>query len=163
MIKAASVSVGLAVFLATATFTWAQTVPTDDAVQEAVRRQADTLVLRQKLADAQDALARNDVAGAARLFQSAEELVTQIGSENVAGEAADAKTGLVDTNMKLAHDAEAAGDFKGAITRVDVILKADPTNDQAKTYKKSLEDKVESLKGKIPDDTTKDRGTGDQE
>ena len=81
MRKAASLSLGFILLAVSAATSPAQTnSPEDMAVTEAVLRQANTIVLRQKLADAKSAAARGDLAGAAKLYQEAYALVQQIGS-----------------------------------------------------------------------------------
>ena len=55
MTKAASFSLGLIFLIVTAAASLAQPAPTDAAIDEAVRRQANTIALRQKLADAKNA------------------------------------------------------------------------------------------------------------
>src|SRR6267143_5454611 len=96
MTKAALVSIGLVFLFATAAVSHAQPVPAEDAVKEAVRRQADVIVLRQKLAEARDAEARRDLATAARLYQQANELVQGIGGiVNIEREAEETRGGLV--------------------------------------------------------------------
>ncbi|MGA8493828.1 MAG: hypothetical protein WB711_25640, partial [Terriglobales bacterium] len=81
MTKAVSVPLGFILILAGAFMLPAQTnSPADMAVSEAVLRQANTVVLRQKLVQAQDAAAHNDLVVASRLYEDAYALVQQIGS-----------------------------------------------------------------------------------
>ena len=58
----------------------AQTPPQETAVNEAVYRQANRIILRQKLVDARAAQERRALAPAAKLYDDAWELVQNIGS-----------------------------------------------------------------------------------
>ena len=79
MTKAAPLSLGFILLLAAAALLPAQTSPTDAAVNEAVLRQANTIILRQKLLDAKNTALRGDLTGAAKLYEDANTLVEQIG------------------------------------------------------------------------------------
>ncbi len=105
----------------------AQSNPADMAVSEAVLRQANTILLRQKLADANTAVARRDLTAAAKLYEDAYALVTQIGS-GVDTEKAQTIAGLTSTRMQLARDAQRQGDLREAGTEVARVLKVDPQN-----------------------------------
>jgi len=80
MTKAVSIPLGLILMLAAALASPAQTTPAQMAVSEAVLRQANTIVLRQKLAQAKDTVAHEDLVAGARLYEEAYSLVQQIGS-----------------------------------------------------------------------------------
>ena len=83
MTTAASVSFGLVFLFATAASRnagWAQPAPEDDAIKEAIRRQANVITLRQKLAQASEAEARKDLPAAAKLYDNSHELVLSIGT-----------------------------------------------------------------------------------
>ena len=75
MRKAVLFPLGFIFLLLTVGVAPAQTSPTATAVNEAVLRQANTIVLRQKLADARSATARGDLLGAAKLYEDAYALV----------------------------------------------------------------------------------------
>ena len=70
MTKAAPLSLGFILLLAAAAMLPAQTSPTDTAVNEAVLRQANTIILRQKLLDAKSTALRGDLPGAAKLYET---------------------------------------------------------------------------------------------
>ena len=80
MIKAVFLSLGFIVLLAETPTLSAQNNPTDLAVNEGVIRQANTILLRQELAAASGAVSRGDLAGAAKDYEDAYNLVNQIGS-----------------------------------------------------------------------------------
>ena len=86
----------------------AQDNSTAIAVDEAVLRQANTIVLRQKLAEARSASLAGETASAAKLYQEACELCQQIGS-GIDAETAQAINGLAGNRLALARDAQAAG------------------------------------------------------
>jgi hypothetical protein len=67
MTKVASVSIGLVFLFATATICRSQPAPEEDAIREAIRRQADVITLRLKLAQAADAESRKELAADAKL------------------------------------------------------------------------------------------------
>ena len=80
MTKAVPFSLGFIFLLATVVTLPAQNSATEVAVNEAVLRQANTIVLRQKLADARSASSRGDLPAAAKYYEDAKSLVDQIGS-----------------------------------------------------------------------------------
>src|ERR1017187_8877917 len=127
--------------------------PEDMAVTEAVLSQANTIVLRQKLADAKSVAARGDLAGAAKLYQEAYELVQQIGSGSPV-ETAQAVSGLATTRLALARQAQSRGNFHEADTEVIQVLKVDPQNAAALDFKKHNDQTLAAMKGKMPDEET---------
>src|ERR1039458_79005 len=105
MTKAAPLSLGFILLLAAAAMLPAQTSPTDAAVNEAVLRQANTIILRQKLLDAKNTAAGVDLPGTAKLYEDAYALVEQIGS-GIDAEKAQTISGLVSTRLTLARQAQ---------------------------------------------------------
>jgi tetratricopeptide (TPR) repeat protein len=153
MTKAVSISLGFMLALATACVAPAQSNPTDVAVNEAVLRQSYTIVLRQKLADAANAAARGDLNAAAKFYEDAYTLVTQIGS-GIDAETAQTIAGLTSTRMQLARNAQQQGDLREAGMQVARVLKVDPQNAAAIAFKKQNDQMIAALRGKVPDDTT---------
>ena len=155
MRKAVSLPLGfilLAVFTAASP---AQTSsPQDMAATEAVLRQANTIVLRQRLVDARSSAARGDLAGAAKLYQEAYGLVQQIGPGPIDVETAQTVSGLASTRLTLARQAQSQGHFREADTQVGQVLKVDPQNAAAIAFKKQNEQMLEAMKGKMPDQET---------
>ena len=127
----------------------AQNSPTEEAVKEAVKRQADTITLRNKLVEARNVEGRGDVVQAAKLYQEAEALVDQIGS-GIDAEKAQTLAGLTATRLTLARQAQSRGDLYEADTQVNQVLKADPQNAPALAFQKGNEQMEEALKGKLP-------------
>ena len=154
MRKAVPLSLGLILLAVSAATSPAQTnSPEDMAVTEAVLRQANTIVLRQKLVDAKSAAARGDLVSAAKLYQEAEGLVQQIGS-GIDVEKAQTISGLASTRLTLARQAQSQGKYLEADTQVVQVLKVDPQNAAAITFKRQNDQILAEMKGKMPDQET---------
>jgi len=161
MIKAATISLSLSVFLAVPT-AWSQAPATPapaavaadapnsgEAIQEALRRQAPQISLRQTLDNARAAQARGDVQAAARLYSDAWNLVLQIGDVNLP-EAADARAGVAVTHLQLAEAAQHRGDLRRADAEVAEVLRADPTNADAIAFKRANDKMLAEQFPKMP-------------
>ena len=149
MRKAALLLFSLAALLALPVAATAQDNPTAIAVNEAVLRQANTIVLRQKLVAARRAYQAGDTASAAKLYQESCELVTQIGS-GIDPEANQAINGLATTRLALASEDQARGDYRDAATQAQQVLKMDPKNPAALAFKKQNDQMIVAMKGQIP-------------
>ncbi len=157
MTKAAIIFFGLAALIALpATKSVAQDNTTAIAVNEAVMRQANTILLRQKLTEAQSVEQRGDTVGAAKLYQECCDLVEKIGS-GVDAESAQAKNGLATTRLTLARAAQSRGDYRDAATQVQQVLTVDPKNPDAVAFKNQNDQMLAELKGKIPSEATQER------
>ena len=156
MTKAAPLSLGFFLLLAAAAMLPAQTSPTDAAVNEAVLRQANTIILRQKLLDAKNTAARGDLTGAAKLYEDAYQLVEQIGS-GIPEEKAQTISGLASTRLTLARQAQSQDDLHEAATQVNRVLKVDPQNAAALAFKKNNDRALASMHGKMPDEETQQK------
>lgn len=157
MTKAASVSLGLALLLAGTSMTLAQTPPVNTAIDEAVRRQADTILLRQKLVDAKGAATRGEIALSAKLYQDAWNLVQGVGEPSVPQEAADAKSGLVAARLQLARNAQKHSDLVQADKQVSSALTVDPQNSEARAFKMANDKMLKDKEGQIPTIETQNR------
>jgi tetratricopeptide (TPR) repeat protein len=149
MTKAAILFLGLAALLALPAIAPAQDSPTATAVNEAVLRQANTIVLRQKLADARHAAQSGETVAAAKLYQESCELAQQIGS-GIDAENAQAINGLAATRLALARDAQSHGDLREAATQVQQVLKVAPQHAEALAFKKQNDQMLAANKGRIP-------------
>src|SRR5690348_8904721 len=127
--------------------------PADMAVSEAVLRQANTVVLRQKLVQAKDAAARGDLVVASRLYEDAYALVQLIGS-GIPDESAQTISGLVAVRLELAREAQRQGNLREADVQINRALKVDPQNPAAVAFKKQNDRMLAALRGKVPDDAT---------
>ncbi len=154
MIKAVYLSLGFLFLVAAAPALPAQQMsPASEAGNEAVLRQANTIVLRQKIEDARNAQARGDIVTAAKLYEDANQLVQSIGS-GIDAETAETIAGLDATHMELARQEQRAGALHAADDQVLLVLKVDPHNPEAVAFKKQNDDLIASMKGKIPDQAT---------
>jgi tetratricopeptide (TPR) repeat protein len=151
MIKATHLSLGLAALLVLPAAALAQDNDSaiGMAVHQSVLNQANTIVLRQKLADAQAATQRGDIVGAAKLYQDSVTLAQEIGS-GIDAETAQAVAGLSYTSLILARDAQSRGDLRTADVRVKQVLKADPNNIAAINFKKQNDEMLAAMKGRMP-------------
>ena len=153
MTKAVSVPLGLILILAGTFVLPAQTnSPVDLAVSEAVLRQADTVVLRQKLVQARDAATHGDLVAAARLYEDAYSLVQTIGS-GIPAETEDTISGLVAARFELAREAQRQGDIKDLLdadTQISRVLKVDPKNSAALDFKRRNDRMIAALRGQVP-------------
>src|SRR6516164_9053768 len=154
--KAVTLPLGLTLLLATTTISLAQ-APQDSAVNEAVMRQANRIVLRQRLADARSAEDRHDLPTAAKLYDDAWTLVLNIGINNVEAEAATARAGLANVRLELARAAQHRGDYREANTQVNDVLRVDPTNPGAIEFKHQNDKMTAEQQGLIPDVETQAR------
>src|ERR1700679_992708 len=140
MIKATNLSLGLAALLVLPAIASAQDNSNPNsaigmAVQQSVINQANTIVLRQKLAQAQATAQQGDILGAAKLYQDCVSLAQTIGP-GIEAETTQAIDGLAFPSLMLARDAQSRGDLREAETRVNQVLKADPNNPAALAFKK---------------------------
>ena len=159
MTKAVSLSLGFIFLLATGASLSAQTSATDDAVNEGVVRQANTIVLRQKLADARRAAASGDLSAAAKYYEDSYTLVQQIGS-GIEAEKQQTISGLSATRLQLARQAQGNGDLNAANTEVNRVLKVDPKNAAAVAFKKQNDQMIVLNRGKTPDAPTLEKVPG---
>ena len=77
----------------------------------------------------------------------------QIGS-GIDVEAAQTVSGLASTRLTLAHQAQSQGKFLEADTEVIQVLKVDPQNAAALSFKKQNDQMLAAMKGKMPDQAT---------
>jgi len=153
MTKAVFLPLGFIFLLAAATPTPAQTSPTAVAVNEAVLRQAYTVVLRQKLVDAKAADGRGELVEAAKLYQEATSLAQQIGS-GIDLETSQALAGLARTRLTLARQAQAQHDLVEADKQITQVIKADPKNAEALALKRENDQMIALSRGHVPDVAT---------
>jgi hypothetical protein len=155
MIKAVSLTLGLILLMDSSATLRAQNSPTDTAVNEAVLRQADTIVLRQRLDQAKSALDHGDLPAAARFYQAATDLVEQIGpAAGIDAEKAQAIAGLSSTWLTLARQAQDNQNYLEAEKDVNLVLRANPQDPAALAFKKQIDRTIQSLRGRIPDAAT---------
>src|SRR5215212_6116083 len=132
MIKVASIPTALCLLLFSPLATFAQ-APLDQnaAIDEGIRREAARLTLRDTLTAAADAGTRGDLANAAKLYDTAWELVLRIGT-GVEAEAQQTRAGLATTRLELARAAQKRGSYREADEQIKDVLRVDPTNVSAR-------------------------------
>jgi type II secretory pathway component GspD/PulD (secretin) len=144
-----SLSLGIAIVVAS-TSLHAQTASTDAAVKEAVRREADTITLRQKLAAAQQTVQRGDMPGAVKAYEECYALVERIGPAHIEPEAQSTVAGLTAARLAMAKEAQGHHDYLGADTQVSRVLKVNPKNPEAVEFKKENDQLIADQRGKVP-------------
>jgi tetratricopeptide (TPR) repeat protein len=156
MIKMTHLSLGLAALLILPALAPAQDSAVKMAVDQSVLNQANSVVLREKLADAQATAQRGDILGAAKLYQDCVSLAQQIGP-GIEAETAEAIAGLANTSLMLARDAQSRGDYREADVRVNIVLKVDPKNPEAIAFKQKNDQILASMKGQLPSPAVMDQ------
>ncbi|MDE3066795.1 MAG: tetratricopeptide repeat protein [Verrucomicrobiota bacterium] len=155
MTKAVSVSLGF-ILLVTAAVAPAQTNSTELAVNRALLNQANTILLRQKLVQAREAVDRKDLIAAAELYEEAWSLVQEIGS-GIDVETSQTVSGLVSVRLELARRAQERRDYRAADEQVSRALKVAPHDPEALAFKKQNDKILASLRGQIPDVATQEQ------
>src|SRR6266496_4048199 len=148
MTKAANL-LGLLLLLASTTPLMAQPAAADAATDEAVRRQAAIIMLRQRLAEAKAALDKADLVGASERYERAYESVQIIGV-GIDPESQETISGLATVRLALAKQAQRRGRFGEADLHVKRVLAVDPKNEVALRLKKENDKALEALKGRVP-------------
>src|SRR5881394_1213995 len=105
-----------------------------EAIREGIRRQYNTMVMRDTLKKADDALAKNDLQTAAKLYDDSWNLIMSIGP-GVEDEARHVQQGIGATRMPLAMDAQKKNDYSTADREVRDVLRIDPNNQTAIVFK----------------------------
>src|SRR6266849_1459715 len=149
MTKASTLTLILALLVTSSGAAFGQAVAEQEAVDHAVRLQADQIALRHKLEAARAARERHDFATAATLYGDAWKLVQEIGP-NVEQEAAETQAGVAATRLPLAEAAQNRGDLREANRQVSEILRIDPTNADAISFKAGNDKRLHDLAGKTP-------------
>ena len=125
----------------------------EDANNQAVLRQAETVSLRQKLVAAANAEQAGQMAGAAKLYQEAADLVEQIGA-GIDPETTMTAAGLARTRLSLAREAETHRDFSEAARQIGLVLKYDPKNPAALVLKQENDTLIKLYDQKKPEAAT---------
>lgn len=153
MTKAAITSLCLIALCAPPASAQNQPNATESAVTEAVRREAHTIDLRRKLADAQVAQKKGDIFEAARLYQDCLALIKKIGP-SVEAERRLVLAGMVPVRLALAEQAQRRGDYTEADAQVRLILAEDPKNETVLAFKKTNDKLKMEAAGRAPSKET---------
>jgi tetratricopeptide (TPR) repeat protein len=152
MIKVVSTSLILIALFGTSPRTFSQSaaaVAERSAGEEAVRRQARIILLRNTLADAQALQAQGDLAAAAKEYEKAWDHVQNIGV-TIDRERAETIRGMTEVRMELARKAQARGDLEEASKQVERVLRIDPRNTVAQNFKQENDKRVQERLGREP-------------
>jgi type II secretory pathway component GspD/PulD (secretin)/tetratricopeptide (TPR) repeat protein len=151
MTKAVTLYLGLTFLLATALASWSQTQGTAEqtAVNEAVYRQANRVLLLQKLAEARAAQARHALPAAAKLYDECWDLVQKTGT-GVEAERDQTIAGLTAVRLELARAAQSHNELEEAQTQIQDVLRVDPSNVAALDFKRANEKLIAEQRGNVP-------------
>lgn len=124
--------------------------PGQIAEEEAIRRQEKTILLRKHIESAQLSASQQDLGAAAKAYESAWNLVEQLGA-SVESERDVAATGFTAVYLELANRSIKAGDYREADARLKRVLAVDPTHVLAKQIKRDNDRRLEEQRGRLPD------------
>ncbi len=133
--------------------------PGQIAEEEAIHREEKKILLRQTLEAARQAQKQKDLPSAAKVYESAWELVEQLGTSVEAERSATAQ-GFVAVRLELAIAAIKEGGYlkyQEADIHLNRVLAVDPNNTLAKQIKHDNDVRLVELKGRIPDEQTLNR------
>jgi type II secretory pathway component GspD/PulD (secretin)/tetratricopeptide (TPR) repeat protein len=151
MIKAASLFCFTVLLAATPVAVRAQSAEdVNRAADEAVRRQADTILLRQKLALAQEDQQRGDLQAALKHYEDCFKLVQGIGTSCPPDLAQQTRGGLVVVLFAAAKLDQDQKDYPDADARFGRILVVDPGNQEAILRKKQNQVLLDAQAGTVP-------------
>lgn len=126
------------------------------AENEAVMREADRIVLSQKLNAASIAVQQKDLVAAAKLYEEAYALVLDIGRASIPVEASQTISGLVSVRLELGREAYQRGDLHQADVQVSRALTVEPQNPDAIMLKKEIDLQIARMRGQRPDMATQE-------
>ncbi|HEX7860503.1 MAG TPA: hypothetical protein VF773_09270 [Verrucomicrobiae bacterium] len=153
MIKVVSTSLILIALFGTASRHFAQNnaaaVAERTAGEEAVRRQARIILLRNTLADAQALQAQGDLVAASKEYEKAWDHVQNIGV-TIDRERAETLRGMTEVRMELARRAQSRGDLDEADKQVGRVLRLDPRNTVAQNFKAENDKRIQERLGREP-------------
>ena len=159
MIKVVSTSLILIALLGASPRSFSQSataVAQSSAHEEAVRRQARIILLRNTLADAQALQAQGDLAAAAKEYEKAWDHVQNVGV-TIDQERAETLRGMTEVRMELARRAQSRGDLEEASKQVERVLRLDPRNTAAQNFKTENDKRVQERLGREPSRAVLDR------
>lgn len=120
------------------------------AIDEAVRREADKIILHNNLQAAERARQQGDLVTAARLYESCYTLVQRIGVVAVPAENQQVVSGLVSILFELAHRSQEHKDYNKAEELYARILVVDPGNPAAMAARRENKKLLDLQAGTIP-------------
>ncbi|HVM50202.1 MAG TPA: tetratricopeptide repeat protein [Candidatus Acidoferrum sp.] len=151
MTKAVTLLFGLSFLAGTASPLWAQPQANAEqtAINEAVYRQANRVLLDQKLAEARTAQTHHALPQAAKLYDECWDLVQKTGT-GIDAEREQTIAGLTAVRMELAHAAQSQGQLEEAQAQVQDVLRVDPSNAAAIDFKRNNDKLMADQRGTVP-------------
>jgi len=152
MIKVVSTSLILIALFGTSPRSFSQSaaeIAERSAGEEAVRRQARIILLRNTLADAQALQAQGDLVAASKEYERAWDHVQNIGV-TIDRERAETLRGMAEVRMELAKRAQGRGDLEEARKQVERVLRLDPRNTEAQNFKEENDRRIQDRLGREP-------------
>ncbi len=152
MSKAVIIPLCILLFAAAVPLSSAQpsSAPTEAAVQEAVRRQHERIILRNTLDEARTAQQRRELAAAAKLYGDAWSLVVSIGLAPSDPETQMTVAGVTEVRMELARVAQHRGYLLDAETHVKEVLRVNPHDPAAVAFESDNSRMLEAQRGLRP-------------
>ncbi|MEW6304826.1 MAG: hypothetical protein AB1705_15230 [Verrucomicrobiota bacterium] len=132
----------------------AQVNPADAAAEEALRRQAATLTLKETLAKAKEEDKAGHMNQAAALYEECIKISRKLGGTGVETETAEAVNGLTTVRLKLGRASFDRWDFPAADKQMEELLKFVPDSAQGKEFKRYNAEVQAQTKGRMPSQET---------
>lgn len=151
MIKSINKLLGVSLLIIASSGIVSQAEPTDAAVKEAVMRQANTITLRNTLAEAQAAERAGDLEAAVKLYEKCLKLAESIGPNGIDSETAAVRKGLGNVRLQLAKEAQKYGDLRSADVHINRALAVNPNDSQAIAFKADNDRRLKEMEGLMPD------------
>ncbi|KAB2650226.1 MAG: hypothetical protein DVB32_11250, partial [Verrucomicrobia bacterium] len=123
--------------------------PSQAASNEAVRRQAQIIQLRQNLAEAKKIKAKGDATATAKKYEDAVTLSQGIAA-NIEVERAEAQAGHAAARLELARAAQKQNNLIEADAQVTRLLRGEPKNAEGLAFKAENDLRTANLRGKVP-------------
>ena len=123
--------------------------PSQAASNEAVRRQAQIIQLRQNLAEAKKIKSKGDAAATAKKYEDAVTLSQGIAA-NIDVERAEAQAGHAAARLELARAAQKQNNLIEADAQVTRLLRGEPKNAEGLAFKAENDLRTANLRGKVP-------------
>ncbi len=127
----------------------AQPTASQTASNEAVRRQAQIIQLRQNLAEAKKIQAKGDAAATAKKYEEAITLSQGIAAD-INAERAEALAGHAAARLELAGAAQKKNNLTEADAQVTRLLRGEPKNAEGLKFKADNDLRIATQRGKVP-------------
>jgi len=133
----------------------AQSNPAEAAEAEAVRRQANTMQMRQVIDQARTARARGETELAITKYEAAWTLAQ--GLSNVDAERKEIQAELAPIRLEKAKQAQSRGDLSDADAQLKAALRVSPNDEAIRAAKRDNDLRIAESQGKVPSSAVTDR------